>query len=186
MIGLRTKSRHFFNILPAIQSGYAGPTPIHQSAKNAENANIMAYAGMLSDLNDEKADLFKHITKRRHFFEEVTSNEAVTIRWFTWWDRGFNSPPFPGIFSRPISRVVTQPQRMSRCPWIMKPAWYRIICLCTGKLQSRPRDVGSGPGLLHFQFEVDGPKHLHDGVEFRLHISGQCPVKGFPFDTGFF
>jgi len=25
------------------------------------------------------------------------------------WDRGFNSPPFSGIFSRPISSVVTQP-----------------------------------------------------------------------------
>jgi hypothetical protein len=42
----------------------------------------------------------------------------------------------------------------------MKPAWYRIICLCMGKLQSRPRDVGSVPGLLHFQLEIDGPKHL--------------------------
>jgi hypothetical protein len=39
-----------------------------------------------------------------------------------------------------------------------------------GKLQSRPRDVGSVPGLLHFQLEIDGPKHLYDGVEFRLNI----------------
>ena len=42
---------------------------LNYSDKNAENANIMAYAGMLSDLNDEEADLFKHITKRRHLFE---------------------------------------------------------------------------------------------------------------------
>ena len=39
------------------------------SDKNAENANIMAYAGMLSDLSDEEVELFTHITKRRHLFE---------------------------------------------------------------------------------------------------------------------
>ena len=41
---------------------------LNDSDKNTENANIMAYAGMLNDLNDEEADLFKHITKRRNLF----------------------------------------------------------------------------------------------------------------------
>ncbi len=42
---------------------------LNYSDKTAENANIMAYAGMLSDLNDEEANLFKHITTRRNLFE---------------------------------------------------------------------------------------------------------------------
>lgn len=42
---------------------------LNYSDKNAENANIMAYAGMLSDLNDEEADVFEHIIKRRNLFD---------------------------------------------------------------------------------------------------------------------
>ncbi len=42
---------------------------LNYSDKTAENTNIMAYAGMLSDLSDEEADLFKHNIKRRHLFE---------------------------------------------------------------------------------------------------------------------
>ena len=42
---------------------------LNYSDKTAETANIMAYAGMLSDLSDEEANLFKHITKRRNLFD---------------------------------------------------------------------------------------------------------------------
>lgn len=86
-------------------------------SRNFESANVQfsltSLAAFQSEFNFIIADtqfIARRITERAfiHLQRCIVVDEDVRQKWITAfnWDRGFNSQPFSGIFSRPISRVA--------------------------------------------------------------------------------